>query len=160
MTSDCPTYHAADASEIATLEGLWNDLYAHQQQHGLLVDLAADGFTRWCDGIVRLLGRFSCVFLAQRQGQTIGFVAGRMRTPTPPFAPFPVGFISEVYVVPEERGRGTGRALIRHAIEWFQSQQIQRVELQVLVSNRDACAAYQRAGWQPELMQMVWQIPS
>jgi ribosomal protein S18 acetylase RimI-like enzyme len=78
--------------------------------------------------------------------------------PHPPwFGGATVGFISEVWVEPEVRGRRLGEQLVRAAQDWLQSQAIERAELQVMQANGAARALYRRLGWHDELVLMTRQ---
>ncbi len=148
----------ATADDLLRLKPLWEALYDHQREHGLLSGLSPDGFVRWRQALAPVLGRFGCLFLAESEQELVGFLAGRIRTPTPPFAATPVGFISEVFVQSEHRGSGTGRELLRRATEWFAHQGVTRLELQVLSGNTQARHIYEYLGWREELVQMVFLI--
>jgi ribosomal protein S18 acetylase RimI-like enzyme len=148
----------AKPDDLLRLKPLWEALYDHQRDHGLLSGLSTDGFVRWRQALAPILGRFGCLFLAETEGELVGFLAGRIRTPTPPFAAPPVGFISEVFVRPELRGSGTGRGLLRRATDWFTQQKVTRLELQVLSGNTQARKIYEYLGWREELVQMVFLI--
>jgi GNAT superfamily N-acetyltransferase len=152
------TIQECTASQLSQVRPLWEDLYLHQRANGLLADLTHDGFDRWAGSLGPTLGRFSCVFLASTEGTPVGFLAGRMRTPTPPFEPAMVGFITEVFVSEVHRRAGMGRALIGAAERWFSARGIERMELQVLVGNASAHDSYKRLGWRDELVQMVYRI--
>lgn len=145
--------------DLAAVRPLWEGLYAHQRASGLVASLSDDGFDRWAASLGPTLGRFSCVLVAESDGTPIGFLAGRVRTPTPPFEPRPTGFISEVFVAEGYRRAGAAGALIAAAERWFSDQGVERLELQVLVENRLARDAYRRMGWQDELVQMVRTLP-
>jgi GNAT superfamily N-acetyltransferase len=146
------------AADLSRVRPLWEALYEHQRAHGLLAEVAADGFDRWAAALTTVLGRFGCLFVAQSAVEPVGFLAGRVRAPTPPFGPAPVGFISEVFVAQSRRGTGAGRRLIEAATVWFAAQGVARLELQVLVGNTAARDAYLRLGWREELVQMVCPI--
>jgi ribosomal protein S18 acetylase RimI-like enzyme len=154
----CVSIREAKANDLQRLEPLWEALYDHQREHGLLSSLSPDGFMRWRQALAPVLGRFGCLFLAETEEELVGFLAGRIRTPTPPFAATPVGFISEVFVRPEHRGSGTGRELLRQATEWIAQQGVTRLELQVLSGNTQARQIYEYLGWREELVQMVFLI--
>jgi ribosomal protein S18 acetylase RimI-like enzyme len=143
------------ADDLAKIRPLWDALYVHQREHGLLTELAPEAFTQWAGGMAVVLGRFACLYMAEEETEPVGFIAGRIRTPPPPFGPEPVGFISEVYVADACRGMGVGRDLLAAAEAWFAREGIERLELQVLAGNAAAVAAYERLGWKQELIQMV-----
>ncbi len=75
-------------------------------------------------------------------------------------SPAASGRISEVFVSESLRGGGIGRRLLAFALEWFHSQQITRVELQVVAGNPDGIRFYRQLGWHEELLQMVWDTTS
>jgi GNAT superfamily N-acetyltransferase len=59
----------------------------------------------------------------------------------------PVGFIDEVFVVPEQRGGGVATALMQTAIEWLRAQAVSRVVLHVYSRNENAVQLYERMGF-------------
>lgn len=144
------------AAELKSIQSMWLELYDHQRSHGLLADVTKDGFDRWVQSLSPMLGRFGCLFIAVHGGETVGFLAGRIKSPTPPFGPSAIGFISEVFVGASHRGNGIAKMLMRHAQDWFARQGIVRLELQVLTRNSQARAAYRQLGWEEELVQMVY----
>jgi ribosomal protein S18 acetylase RimI-like enzyme len=149
--------HSAEAADLPTLEPLWLELYTHQSEHGMLLQIPSDGYMQWSQSFSSVLGRFAAIFRATADGAPVGFLACRVRSLPAYLGGFLVGFISEVYVRKAYRRQGAGRRLLDAALGWFAEQDIRRVELQVLASNTAAIDAYRRLGWQPELYQMVWQ---
>ena len=147
--------HAVSA-DMDRIQPLWRALYEHQSQHGMLLRLPDDAYEAWLKSIVPLLGRFATIVLAAQDDDIVGFVAGRLRTLPPYFGAATVGYISEVFVRDSHRSAGVGRRMLALALDWFRSQQIQRVELQVVAGNPDGIRFYRQLGWHEELLQMVW----
>jgi ribosomal protein S18 acetylase RimI-like enzyme len=145
------------AEDVPRLKSLWLALYDNQKANGMLVDLPEDAFDRWTASLLPMLGRFTCVFVAEKGEELAGFLAGRVRALPAYFGGAQVGFISDVYVDPAHRRTGLGRQLVSTATEWFQSLGITRLELQVIVNNPAARKLYKDLGWSEELLQMVWQ---
>ena len=83
------TIHESTYEQLSLVKPLWEALYVHQCANGMRAELSEDGFDRWAGSLGATLGRFSCVFVASVRGAPIGFLAARMRTPTPPFEPTP-----------------------------------------------------------------------
>jgi ribosomal protein S18 acetylase RimI-like enzyme len=106
------------------------------------------------------LGRFTCLFVAELNGEPIGFLAGSIKTLPRYFGGFLIGFISEVFVVPKYRRGEIGRRLMANATDWFAAQRVKRIELQVLMDNGGARKLYQEIGWKEELVQMVFPLQS
>ena len=146
----------ATATDMDHIKPLWHALYQHQFEHGMLLRLPENAYDAWLKSIVPYLGRFANVVIAEERGEIIAFVAGRIRTLPPHFGSATIGAISEVFVSESQRGGGIGRRLLAFALEWFQAQQITRVELQVVAGNPDGIRFYRQLGWHEELLQMVW----
>ena len=149
------TLRHALAEDMEQIKPLWRALYEHQMQHGMLLRLPEGAYDAWLKSIVPFLGRFASVVVAEMNGKIVAFVAGRVRTLPPYFGAATIGTISEVFVSESLRGSGIGRRLLAFALEWFQTQHITRVELQVVAGNPDAIRFYKQLGWHEELLQMV-----
>jgi GNAT superfamily N-acetyltransferase len=146
----------ATAADMDRIKPLWHALYQHQSEHGMLLRLPEGAYDSWLKSIVPFLGRFANVVVAEMNGEIVAFVAGRIRTLPPYFGSGSIGAISEVFVSESQRGARIGRRLLAFAVEWFQAQQITRVELQVVAGNPDGIRFYRQLGWHEELLQMVW----
>src|SRR5713101_4112862 len=151
---------AAKPADINLVESLWLALYKHQKEHGMLLDLSASSFGQWAGAMKPALGRFTCLFIAEHNAQTIGFLAGSLKTLPPWFGGYLIGSVSEVFVADAHRGKQVGRDLIQTALQWFKAQHAHRVELQVVMNNAGARKLYNKLGWTEELVQMVWQWPA
>jgi ribosomal protein S18 acetylase RimI-like enzyme len=57
------------------------------------------------------------------------------------------GYVNLYYLIASERGRGLGKLLDDHAIEYFKSQQLQRAQLSVSPQNILAISFYEKRGW-------------
>jgi len=145
------------SDEVLRLESLWLRFYEDQKSRGMLLDLPADAFSRWTESYIPILGRFACLFVAEINGELIGFLAGRIRSLPPYFGGGQAGFISDVYVADAHRGQGLGRQLVLLATRWFQGLGLTRIELQVVRNNTPALEFYRQLGWSEELIQMVWE---
>jgi mycothiol synthase len=79
-------------------------------------------------------------FVAERDGRLIGETSGRPKR-------FGMGWISSIGVVPEERGRGIGRALLLRSLAEFWSRGERRVGLAVDAANETgATRLYESVG--------------
>ena len=59
------------------------------------------------------------------------------------------GFLAELYVVPEARGKGLGRALIEGCEAWARTRGHRLLTVGVLAKNPAAIRAYEGAGYAP-----------
>jgi len=75
-----------------------------------------------------------------RTGPVIGFVHGVVDEAT--------GTLLRVYVDPEYRGEGVGRALVEYAIDDFGTRGVQRVEAMVLAANEPGNEFYRSLGFE------------
>jgi GNAT superfamily N-acetyltransferase len=146
----------AALEDLDRIRPLWHALYQHQVEHGMLLQLPDGAYDAWLQSIRPFLGRFANIVVAERNGEIIAFVAGRIRTLPPYFGASTIGAISEVFVSDSHRSGGIGRRLLAFALEWFKNQQITRIELQVVADNPDGIRFYRQLGWHEELRQMVW----
>jgi len=149
---------SADVASLEQLRTPWADFYAEQQSMGLLAPIPADGFDRWVQSFAGTLGRFSVIFIARGTDGAVGFVAGRLRQQPPHYGGGMAGLISDLYVQPDAQGHGLGRQLIDTCIDWFRSQRVSRLELQVVAGNHNAAEFYAHVGWHVEFLQLVKEL--
>ena len=136
-----------NSEEIILIKHLWIELYREQKESNPSLRLDPYGFSAWKDSIENIVGRFGFIIAAVVNSYPAGFVAGRIKIPTPPFRSEPVGFISELFVISDQRGKGLGKMLLRAAEEWFTDNDVNFMELQVLTRNSAAKAFYSNQGW-------------
>lgn len=63
------------------------------------------------------------------------------------YCSFEEGEITNVAVIPEEQGRGSGRRMMEYLLEQAQERGIARIILEVRVSNEKAIHLYERLGF-------------
>jgi GNAT superfamily N-acetyltransferase len=145
----------AKASDVPGLEPLWKALYEHQLAVGQMLPVPEGAFAEWARGMAPVLGRFGVIVMAVEDSEVQGFVAGRIRPIPSHFGGGLAGFISDVFVKPDFRGRGISRQLIYSAEKWFVERDVKRLELQVVPGNAVAIAVYEKLGWRQEFFQMA-----
>lgn len=64
--------------------------------------------------------------------------------------PEPHGFIYDVWVAPEHRGKGIGKGLVSWAADWAKTKGYHRIKLEVADSNVRARHVYEELGFRPE----------
>ncbi|WP_440990008.1 GNAT family N-acetyltransferase [Haloarchaeobius baliensis] len=75
-----------------------------------------------------------------RAGPVVGFLHGVVDDDT--------GTLLRVYVDPEQRGEGMGRALVEYAIDDFDTRGVERVEAMVLAANEPGNEFYESLGFE------------
>jgi GNAT superfamily N-acetyltransferase len=63
-------------------------------------------------------------------------------------------FLGFMYVVPEHRGKGINRLIIKELVEWAKAKGLPEVRLQVYDDNKPAVTAYEKVGFKKHLTEM------
>ena len=97
-------------------------------------------------------GGHAFLFVATMPGEgggerVIGFLSGELREGSPAFSPKTWASVDDIYVVPEHRSRGAGRALVEHCRAWSRERGADGVSLQVAAANERARKLYQELGF-------------
>jgi GNAT superfamily N-acetyltransferase len=94
--------------------------------------------------------------LADEDGQAAGFALFFHNFST--FLARPGIYLEDLFVVPEQRGRGIGRALLERLAQVAVERDCGRLEWAVLDWNRDAIAFYERLGAKPNSEWTVYRL--
>ena len=100
--------------------------------------------------------RFAETLLAESAGQPIGFALFFHNFST--FLALPGIYLEDLFVVPEHRGRGVGRALLKALARIAVERGSGRLEWSVLDWNRDAIGFYERLGAKPNSEWTVYRL--
>lgn len=115
------------------------------------IKLSEDGPEIWLKGVTRGLGKFGVILLAESGGKNIGFAHGSLRILPDYYGNIKVGFISHVYVLPENRKMMAGKELVKGLEGWFASKNVHSVELDVLTNNPAGITFWKKMGYPVEL---------
>ena len=113
----------------------------------------------WLDSFRRTLGRFSNVFIAEMDGQVVGFMLCRLKRVPSYMGGVLVGELSDMWIDSRARRMGIGDKLSRLAIEWMRQQGAHSIEIQVLKDNEASWKLYERMGFQLEFRvgRLIWE---
>lgn len=91
----------------------------------------------------------SFLFVATRDydDTLIGFISGELREGSPTFHSKSWASVDDVYVSPDERSSGIGRALLESVKAWAQEKEAHGVSLQVAAANSRARKFYTELGF-------------
>ena len=89
----------------------------------------------------------SCLFVAEADGEVIGFLSGELREGSPAFKPKTWAAVEDIYVAPGHRGLGVGRALFKECQKWAKKKGADGVSLQVAADNLRARKFYEELGF-------------
>jgi GNAT superfamily N-acetyltransferase len=90
-------------------------------------------------------GSATRIYLAEQDGAPIGFASAEIADRRG--AEGALGTIHELYVVPERRGNGVGRALVAAAEAWFGARAVGTRRVRVEISNPEALRFWHAVGY-------------
>jgi ribosomal protein S18 acetylase RimI-like enzyme len=88
------------------------------------------------------------IFLAEIEARVVGILRCVRSSGLPILFPSRYGYISSVYVAPEERRHGVLHALFARAVEWCRARGLREVRLHSAVENEAANAAWDALGFE------------
>ncbi|HYV38563.1 MAG TPA: GNAT family N-acetyltransferase [Gemmataceae bacterium] len=110
----------------------------------------------YADLLNEQLGRKDAVVLvAEDSGVLVGYAFARVEPPSLVSLTSTAGWIHDLYVVAEGRGRGTGARLLDAAIQALADLGVADVLLGVAAQNEAAAALFRRRGFRPALQEMA-----
>jgi GNAT superfamily N-acetyltransferase len=86
------------------------------------------------------------VFIAEHDREVVGFCLAYRAQNLPMFCPEQYGYLSDLVVRNDWRGRGIGSALFQKTRGWFRDRQITHVQLQVYSLNADGMTFWKKMG--------------
>ena len=90
---------------------------------------------------------YSFLFVAAAGDRTVGFISGELRQGSPTFLPRTWASVDDVFVEPEYRNRGMGRALLQSVRDWAQERGADGISLQVAAANARGRKFYEDLGF-------------
>jgi len=100
--------------------------------------------------------RYAETLIAQDDGEPVGFALFFHNFST--FLAQPGIYLEDLFVVPEQRGRGVGRALLERLAQVAVDRGCGRLEWAVLDWNKDAIKFYERLGAKPNSEWTVYRL--
>ena len=77
-----------------------------------------------------------------------GYIIASFHYEAPLFVQHRYGYIADLWVEEAYRGKAVGTALLETAYEWFRTQGVKRVQLEVDVENKGGQAFWKQAGFE------------
>ena len=144
-------YRAATEADFPGLAAMYEKLNTYFYEVGYLLPHPENVGDAWLDSFRRTRGRFSNVFVAEREGRLLGFILCRLKRLPTHMGGLLVGEVSDVWVETEARRSGAGEALVRAGLEWLHAQGVHSVEVQVLSENEGGLRFFESLGFKLEL---------
>ncbi|CUI27300.1 TDP-fucosamine acetyltransferase [Achromobacter xylosoxidans] len=136
---------ARDADAIAAMHAAsWAATYRGLLPDGFLdAGLADDRMVHWQDRMRESNLDARAVFIAEQDGQPIGFVCVQQEHDHPGEV-----LLDNLHVLPPYQGTGAGKLMVARAEAWARARGAARLYLYALEGNTRAIAFYERQGWQ------------
>ncbi len=134
-----------DAAEAALL---WMQSAKEHTAHDPIYATAADAERVMRRFLADLAGSsHSFLFVAVIGDQTVGFISGELREGSPAFRPKTWASVDDVFVEPDHRNLGVGRALLESVKTWAKDKGADGVSLQVAAANERGRKFYEELGF-------------
>ncbi|HEB65629.1 MAG TPA: GNAT family N-acetyltransferase [Chloroflexi bacterium] len=153
------TYRTATEADFPVLAAMYARLNAYFYEMGYRLPHPENVGQVWLDSFRRTLGRFSQVFVAEMDGEVVGFMLCRVKRVPAHMGGVLVGELSDMWIVEKARRKGIGDKLSRLALDWLRGQGVHSVEIQVLRDNEASWKLYERMGFQLEFRvgRLLWE---
>lgn len=142
----------SDFSQLALMRWDFRNELGHEQIQPALkeqflqemLDFLAEAYTN---------GRWG-IWLAGQNGKIVShvYIQRIRKVPRPTRFDAEMGYLTNMYTLPEYRGQGIGAELLRHALNWARGQQLEMV---ILWPAEGRQAFYTRGGFVPEKEALV-----
>jgi len=139
---------ADDAYQIARLrQAMWDEMNPDQPSSAAFREAT---FVYWYE---QLEAEQAAGWIAEAEGRAVGMALVLLHQHPPrPYGPIRRGYVTSVYVAPERRRQGHGRALMEAIIAWGREHQLQRLELR---SSDDGRELYEAVGFESQELMML-----
>jgi GNAT superfamily N-acetyltransferase len=147
-------YREATEEDFPVITGMYAKLDQLLRQHTYTFPEVENVGQLWLDTFRRTLGRFSVLYVAEYQGQVVGFIIARLKRVPEYLGGVMVGELKDMWVEHEVRRLGIGEKLLRLAIEWCHAQNVYSIEAQILLGNEPILKLVEYLGMKRELYQL------
>ena len=123
------------------------DLLASQSELDSRFSPSEDALQRWMNDFPVWVARDSRrIYVADEDGAVRGFISAERWSPPPIYREVSEVYIDELYVHPDHRRRGLGRALVSEVTSWAREVGAHRVRAGTLAANSEGRAFWERVG--------------
>jgi ribosomal protein S18 acetylase RimI-like enzyme len=99
------------------------------------------------------------VLVATIEEEIVGSGYALIKNSKPSVEPTQYAYLGFMYVSPPHRGKGVNGKIIERLIEWTKGRNLSEIQLDVYAENDSALKAYEKIGFQPDLLKMRLVIP-
>lgn len=120
--------HTATFHDIPAMADLWYEKMVLHGQTDSRVRLLADGRERWSAAVAGWLSDTCCqVYVAEREGEVVGYIIGQVRDNLPGMQPERIGAVTDMTIGAHSYQSGLGRVLLHPLEQWFCEQGIEQI---------------------------------
>ena len=138
----------AKSRDMAIIIELWKELSEEHAQFDERYALRPEAeivWARWAGQ--RLRDGASIALVAEIGADCVGYLIGHTDEAQPIFAHRTYAIITDIFVVPEFRRKGTASKLMNEALTFFKSRGVGHIRLNVLDKDEGARAFYEKHGF-------------
>jgi GNAT superfamily N-acetyltransferase len=159
LSEDNVIYRHATEADFPIVAAMYARLDQLLRQHTYTFPEVENVGELWLDMFRRTLGRFSVLYVAEYQGEVVGFIVARVKRVPEYLGGVMIGELKDMWVEHKVRRLGIGEKLLRLAIEWCREQKVYSVEAQILLGNEPIIKLVEYLGMKKELYQlrMKWE---
>jgi GNAT superfamily N-acetyltransferase len=149
----------AEIFDLPNLKPLWLEFMQHHKEQGEKYDFFPKEWPTVLKRFIKILEEdHAAIFLAEYQGNLIGYTFGFIFTNYPGYFPKEVGFINDFIITKSCRNRGVGLRLFKKMEKWFNEQDINIVQLYVSFPNKLGKKFWENCGFENYLVGMWKEI--
>lgn len=152
-------YRLATDEDLPAVAGLYTKLDQFLREHAYNFPEVENVGELWLEMFRRTLGRFSILYIAEYEGEIVGFIIARLKRVPAYLGGVMVGELKDMWVEHKVRRLGIGEKLLRLAIEWCRDQDVHSLEAQILLGNEPIINLVEFLGMKRELYQMRMNWP-
>lgn len=147
-------YRLCSEEDLPVIAQMYQRLDQVYRELGYNFPAVEDVGEKWLAGFRRTLGRFSILYVAEVQGEIVGFSTARIKRAPEFMGGSLVGELKDLWIEPKVRRLRIGDRLLRMATEWCLAQEVESIEAQYFVLNQASDQLLQNLGFKTELIQM------
>lgn len=125
----------ATVDDLPAAAELWKKMDDFHRSLGFTFPRAEDAAEKWADGYRRTLGRFSFIWLAEKDGKAEGFLSGWVKQAPLHLGGVKVAELNDQFVTEAVRRMGVGTKLAQTAEQKFRELGVHSIEIRILIAN-------------------------
>ena len=152
------TYRLATEADFPIIKEYYTLLNEHFYRFGYRLPHPENIGDVYIESFQRTLGRFSNAWMAEVDGEVVGYILCRIKRLPQTMGGVLVGELSDEWIDPSARRLRIASKLCQIALEWLREQGVHSVEIQVLQNNEASWNMLARFGFQLEFRvgRLLW----